>query len=183
MSELPTSVRDAFARIRVLTLDVDGVLTDGRLYYSADGESLKGFHVHDGLGLRLLQEQDIKVAVISARDSAALARRVQDLGIGEHFYPGSKNKLSALEHLLNRLTLPPEVVAHVGDDLPDVPVMRRVLLPIAVGNAHRFTRAEARHVTAAAGGQGAIREVADTLLRAQGRYQSAYEASLARHLQ
>lgn len=170
-------------QVRLVILDVDGVLTDGGLYYTAAGEELKRFNVQDGLGIRLLVEHDIKVAVITARRSAALERRMDDLGIREHFYPGQPQKMQAYERLLSALHLADKDVAYVGDDLLDLPVMRRVLLPISVANGHGLVRAEARYVTGAQGGHGAVREVADTLLASRGDLKTLCDDFLARHMQ
>ena len=163
----PASVRDDAARIRLITVDVDGVLTDGRLWYGADGEVLKPFHVRDGLGLKLLMRSGVEVAVISGRRSAPLERRLADLGI-ERAHLACADKGAAIEGILDELAVPPAEAAHVGDDLIDLPVFCRVGLPIAVQDAHPAVIARARWVTELAGGQGAVREVADALLEARG---------------
>lgn len=159
-------VKQRAARIRLVVFDVDGVLTDGRLYYGAGGEELKVFHVHDGQGIKRLQKAGVKVAIISGRDSAAVTRRMQDLGI-EHVFQGDEDKLPILEKLLKRLDLGPEQVACVGDDLPDLPLLQHAGLGIAVHDAQAVLKAAAHHVTAAPGGLGAAREVCDLILEAR----------------
>ncbi len=155
-------------RVRALVLDVDGVLTDGTIYYGSDGEAIKAFHVRDGLGLRLLRLEGIHVAIISARRSLPLLSRLRDLKI-EHFFVGREDKLRALDELVQRLELRIDEVAYVGDDLVDLPVMARVGLPIAPADAHDRVRARAAWVTTARAGHGAVREVAEGLLEARGR--------------
>jgi 3-deoxy-D-manno-octulosonate 8-phosphate phosphatase (KDO 8-P phosphatase) len=157
---------DAAARVRLLVLDVDGVLTDGRLYYGARGEALKVFHVRDGLGLKLLAAADITVAVISGRRSAMTAKRCRELGV-KHLLQGIDDKLAAFNTLRGRLGVTPSVCACVGDDVPDVPLMREVGLSFAVADAHPQARNAAHVVTRLPGGQGAVREVCDYLLEAR----------------
>jgi 3-deoxy-D-manno-octulosonate 8-phosphate phosphatase (KDO 8-P phosphatase) len=157
---------DAAARVRLLVLDVDGVLTDGRLYYGARGEALKVFHVRDGLGLKLLAAADITVAVISGRRSAMTAKRCRELGV-KHLLQGIDDKLAAFNTLRGRLGVTPSVCACVGDDAPDVPLMREVGLSFAVADAHPQARNAAHLVTRLPGGQGAVREVCDYLLEAR----------------
>jgi len=152
--------------IRLLVFDVDGVLTDGRLYFLPDGTELKVFHVRDGLGIRRLRDAGIEVAVISGRESPVVVRRMQSLGV-EHVYQGSDDKLSVFHTLLTRLRLAPRQAACVGDDLIDLPVMREAGLGIAVADAHPQVRAAADWVTRLEGGRGAAREVCDRLLAAR----------------
>jgi 3-deoxy-D-manno-octulosonate 8-phosphate phosphatase (KDO 8-P phosphatase) len=150
------------AAIRLLVLDVDGVLTDGRLYYGARGEVLKVFHVLDGHGIKAVLAAGIDVAVISGRSSAAVRRRCRDLGI-RHLYQGVTEKLPVFERLCGRLRISPRASACVGDDTPDIPLMRAVGLAFAVPNAHPLVRRAAHRVTRARGGRGAVREVCDLL--------------------
>lgn len=157
---------DTAARVRLLVLDVDGVLTDGRLYYGARGEALKAFHVRDGLGVKLLAAADIKVAVISGRRSSMTARRCRELGV-EHLLQGVEDKLAAFHRLRARLGVTSDACACVGDDLPDVPLMREVGLSFAVADAHPQARNAAHLVTRLPGGRGAVREVCDYLLDAR----------------
>jgi 3-deoxy-D-manno-octulosonate 8-phosphate phosphatase (KDO 8-P phosphatase) len=157
------SVAERAADIRLLVLDVDGVLTDGRLYFSAQGEELKTFHVRDGAGIVQLLRAGLQVAVISGRDSRAVERRMAELGIA-WVRQGVHDKLSALRELLDILGLGPQAVACVGDDTPDVPLLETARLAIAVADAHPAARERAHYVTRLPGGQGAVREVCDLLL-------------------
>ena len=159
-------VKARAARIKLVVFDVDGVLTDGRLYYGAGGEELKVFHVQDGYGLKSLMKAGLAVAIISGRASAAVTRRMQDLGI-EHVFQGDENKLPLLQKLIGSLGLTLEQVACVGDDLPDLPLLQRAGLAIAVPNAQAPLKAAAHHVTTAQGGLGAVREVCDLILGAR----------------
>lgn len=154
--------------VRLLVLDVDGVLTDGRLYYGARGEVLKVFHVLDGHGIREAQRAGIAVAVISGRDTPAVRRRCRDLGI-RHLFQGVEDKLAVLTRLCARLGVALRECAVVGDDTPDVPVMRAAGLAFAVPGAHATARRAAHRVTRARGGHGAVREVCDLLLAARAR--------------
>jgi 3-deoxy-D-manno-octulosonate 8-phosphate phosphatase (KDO 8-P phosphatase) len=150
--------------IRLLVLDVDGVLTDGRLYYGPRGEALKVFHVHDGHGIVQLRRAGIEVAVISGRRSPMVSARCRELGV-RHVHQGVADKLSVFERLCARLRLRPSACACIGDDLPDLALMRRVALAFAVADAHRDVRRAAGIVTRLRGGRGAVREVCDHLLR------------------
>jgi 3-deoxy-D-manno-octulosonate 8-phosphate phosphatase (KDO 8-P phosphatase) len=161
------AVLERAARIRLLVLDVDGVLTDGRLYLSADGEELKVFHVRDGSGLVAIQRAGVTVAIISGRDSAAVTRRARELGI-QHVCQGVSDKGAELERLLAELGITAEETACVGDDTPDAPMLRRAGLAIGVADAHPALLAYAHWVTRSNGGQGAVREVCDLLLSARG---------------
>jgi 3-deoxy-D-manno-octulosonate 8-phosphate phosphatase (KDO 8-P phosphatase) len=158
----------AAAAIRLLVLDVDGVLTDGRLYFGSRGEALKAFHVRDGHGIKALQRAGIEIAVISGRRSRAVSLRCRELGI-RHVIQGAEDKLEALTRLRTRLGLQTTACACVGDDTPDIPLMRVVGLGFAVADAHPAARAAAHHTTSRAGGQGAVREVCDRLLAARNR--------------
>jgi len=160
------------AAIRLLVLDVDGVLTDGRLYFGPRGEALKVFHVHDGHGIKELRRAGVDVAVISGRRSAMVRARCRELGIA-HLYQGARDKLAVFMRLCARLRLAPSSCACVGDDLPDLPLMRRVALSFAVADAHRTVRRAADVVTRLPGGHGAVREVCDRLLAANARARSA----------
>ena len=157
-----------WARIELLVLDVDGVLTDGLLYYSARGEALKAFHVRDGHGLKLLAAHGITLAVLSGRRSAAVRRRVRELGI-RHLVQGCADKLAAFEQLTRRLAIDPLASACLVDDTPDLPLMSAVGLAAAVADAHPLVRSAADWVSRAPGGRGAVRELTDELLRARAR--------------
>jgi 3-deoxy-D-manno-octulosonate 8-phosphate phosphatase (KDO 8-P phosphatase) len=160
--------RNDAARVRFLVLDVDGVLTDGRLYYGVRGEALKVFHVRDGHGLKLLAAAGVATAVISGRRSGMTRRRCRELGV-RHVLQGVEDKLTAFQRLLGRLGISSGECACVGDDLPDVPLMRAVGLSFAVADAHPQARSAAHVITRLAGGQGAVREVCDYLLEARRR--------------
>ena len=154
-------------RVRLLVLDVDGVLTDGRLHITANGEETKVFHVRDGSGIVAVQRAGIAVAIISGRDSPAVTRRAAELGI-RHVRQGIADKGAALDELLRELQVTAEALACVGDDTPDVPMLERATLAVAVADAHPTARAAAHWTTPAAGGHGAVREVCDLLLTAHG---------------
>src|SRR5512137_1641584 len=152
--------------IRLLVLDVDGVLTDGRLHISAAGEEIKVFHVRDGSGLVAVQRAGIAVAIISGRDSGAVTRRASELGI-RHVRQGVSDKGAELDQLLAELGVTAEETACVGDDTPDAPMLRRAGLAIGVADAHPALLAAAHWVTKSNGGHGAVREVCDLLLSAR----------------
>lgn len=154
--------------IRLLVLDVDGVLTDGRLYFGPRGEALKVFDVRDGYGLNAVRRAGITVAVISGRRSDAVRARCRELRV-PHVHQGVADKLAVFERLRARLRIARSACACVGDDLPDVPLMRAVGISFAVADAHPQVRRAAARVTRHAGGRGAVREVCDLLLAAQGR--------------
>ena len=157
--------------VKVVFFDADGVLTDGGLYMSEAGETFKRFNILDGMGIKLLQKAGITPAVITGRDSPALRARLQALGIA-HAHFGTENKRPAAETMLQTLGLDWSAAAAMGDDWPDLPVLRRVALSCAPANAHAEVRAQARYVTQARGGHGAARELCDLLLVASGRYAS-----------
>lgn len=161
-----TAMNDAAARIRLLVLDVDGVLTDGRLHYGPRGEALKVFHVRDGLGLKLLAKAGVRVAVISGRRSSMTRARCRELGV-RHLLQGVDDKLAAFHRLRRQLKLTSADCACVGDDIPDIPLMREVALSFAVADAHPRARKAAQVVTGLPGGKGAVREICDYLLEAR----------------
>lgn len=163
--------------LKAAIFDVDGVLTDGRIYIGADGETVKAFSTLDGHGLKLLRQAGIEPVVITGRDSPAVRRRVADLGLSEAIY-GVHDKLAAASELLSRRGWQWSEVAAIGDDWPDLPLLVRAAFACAPANAHAEVRAVAQHVTTAAGGRGAAREFCDLLLVACGRY----EALLRGHL-
>jgi 3-deoxy-D-manno-octulosonate 8-phosphate phosphatase (KDO 8-P phosphatase) len=152
--------------IRLLVLDVDGVLTDGRLYFTAQGETLKAFHVRDGSGIAQLRNAGLTVAIISGRSSPMVSARMQELGV-MHVHQGIKDKHSALQNLMNELQLSATQVACVGDDTPDLPMFNIAHLACAVADAHASVRAQAHYITQLTGGIGAVREVCDLILQAQ----------------
>jgi 3-deoxy-D-manno-octulosonate 8-phosphate phosphatase (KDO 8-P phosphatase) len=161
--------------VKVAFFDVDGVLTDGGLYLSEQGETIKRFHILDGLGIKLLQRGGITPAVITGRDSAPLRARLQALGL-QHVHYGTEDKRPAAEETLAALGLDWARAAAIGDDWPDLPVLTRCALAVAPPHAHAEVRAVAAHVTRAAAGQGAAREFCDLLLVASGRYAQLLDA-------
>jgi 3-deoxy-D-manno-octulosonate 8-phosphate phosphatase (KDO 8-P phosphatase) len=154
-------------KISLLLLDVDGVLTTGQVIYNDSGEETKVFDVRDGLGLRLLMEAGIKVGIITGRRSLALVHRCNNLGI-TLLKDGIRDKAAALENILQETGVPASQTAFVGDDLPDLPVLRRVGVPIAVGDAHDLVKQAAAWTTSARGGRGAVREISERILKARG---------------
>jgi 3-deoxy-D-manno-octulosonate 8-phosphate phosphatase (KDO 8-P phosphatase) len=167
MTNIAASVLEKAARIRLVILDVDGVLTDGGLFFGDDGSEFKVFYSRDGHGLKMLQAQGVR-AVISGRYSAAVERRMAELDV-RHVYLGIQNKVTAFAKLLEDLDLNPEQVAYVGDDIVDLPVMARVGLAVAVADADAFVLRHAHWQTSHRGGRGAVRDVCELLLLAQGR--------------
>jgi 3-deoxy-D-manno-octulosonate 8-phosphate phosphatase (KDO 8-P phosphatase) len=164
-------------RLKVLILDVDGVLTDGRLFFDQHGNEYKCFHARDGHGLKLLRQSGVEVAVISGRNSPTVALRMHSLGI-THVFQGHENKRAAFQEVLSRLALTPEQAAHVGDDVLDLPILTQVGFAVAVNDAHFAVKRYADWCTETAGGQGAVREVCDAILQVQGHF----EAMLAEYL-
>jgi len=155
--------------LKAAIFDVDGVLTDGRIYIGESGETFKAFATLDGHGLKLLQQGGIAPLVITGRDSPAVRRRVADLKLADAVY-GAHDKLAAAQALLARLGLDWSEVGAIGDDWPDLPLLTRATFACAPANAHAEVKAVAHHVTAASGGHGAAREFCDLLLMAAGRY-------------
>jgi 3-deoxy-D-manno-octulosonate 8-phosphate phosphatase (KDO 8-P phosphatase) len=162
--------------VRLLAMDVDGVLTDGRILLDPQGQEWKGFHVHDGQGITLARRAGLPIAWISGRASAVVEQRAAELQVA-WVYQRVTDKVQVLQELLHHTGLAAPAVAYIGDDLGDIPVLRRVGLPIAVANALPAVQACARWVTRRAGGQGAVREVIDLLLRAQGHWPAIVEDS------
>lgn len=160
--------------VRLVLFDVDGVLTDGRLSYSShpdapDKEDSKVFHVRDGLGMKLLMQAGLNIGIITARSSLAVARRMADLGV-QHVYQGQHDKLASYEELITKLGLSHEQVAYMGDDIIDLPVLRRVGLAATVNDASAFMQNHCHFVAQNRGGQGAARELCEFILSAQGRW-------------
>ncbi len=156
------------AKIRLAVFDIDGVFTDGRLWFSDDTRELKSFHVHDGLGMKLLSSAGVRVAILSARFSPVVTRRAAELGI-ELVYQDQDDKLACFQRILSALRLTPEQAAYTGDDLPDLPVLKRAGLAVGVANAHPLLHPHCHYLTRAVGGGGAVREIADLILYAQNR--------------
>ncbi|MDZ7889778.1 MAG: HAD family hydrolase [Pseudomonas sp.] len=163
--------------IKLAIFDVDGVLTDGRLYFLTDGSEFKTFNTLDGQGIKMLINSGVRTAIISGRSTPVVERRANNLGI-QHLYQGREDKLVVLDELLGELGLNYAQVAYLGDDLPDLPVIRRVGLGMAVANAAGFVRQHAHGVTEARGGEGAAREFCELIMRAQGSLDAALDAYL-----
>ena len=167
-------VLNKLKKIKLLLLDVDGVLTDGGIIYHDNGAETKVFNVKDGLGIRLLLEAGIHLGIITGRRSNALSFRCKDLGINL-IYDGVKNKIDVLDALLDQTGVSAEEVAFIGDDLPDLKLMKTIGLSIAVGDAHKVILDNADMVTSANGGHGAVREVCETILKAKGLWENILE--------
>lgn len=166
------------ARVRLLIFDVDGILTDGSLYFGPEGEIIKNFNVLDGHGIKLLQQFGVSVAIISARQSQIVARRTEDLGITQ-IRQGVHDKRLAFEQLLLQNEINADLCGFVGDDIIDLPVLTRVGFAASVPNGHPEVRTRVHYVTQAQGGRGAAREICDFILRAQGNYEAALAPYLA----
>lgn len=167
-----TNIQQVASTIKLVIFDIDGVLTDGKLYFSASGDSMKAFNAKDGLGMKMLMQQGVEVAWITGRKSDIVSQRAKDLGI-EHLYQGLRNKLEAYEHCKQTLNIADEHIAFVGDDIIDLPVMRCVGLPIAPANAFDYVQQHALYTCQSVGGDGAAREVCDLILTAQNKWQTA----------
>jgi 3-deoxy-D-manno-octulosonate 8-phosphate phosphatase (KDO 8-P phosphatase) len=159
------------SRVRLLVLDVDGVLTDGSLYFDDAGLEYKAFHARDGLGMKFMERSDVEVAILTARYSGVVSERMASLGI-RHVLQGREQKLPAFEELAASIGLGFDEAAYVGDDVLDLPVMRRVGLAVAVADAHPLVKRHAHWHTRAPGGRGAVREVCELLLQAQGKLEA-----------
>jgi len=155
------------ARIRLLIFDVDGVLTDGSLYVGDDGQEYKAFNSHDGHGIKMLKKYGVEIAIITGRTSRVVEHRMANLGI-THVYQGKLEKLPAYEELCDKLGISPKETAYVGDDVVDLPVMRRVGLAIAVHGAHPLVLQHSHWQTQHSGGRGAARDVCEMLMEAKG---------------
>ncbi|MDD2218889.1 MAG: HAD hydrolase family protein [Desulfoplanes sp.] len=161
------------AKVRMLVLDVDGVLTDGGLYYDAEGRILKRFNVQDGLGIKVAQRADIQIAVISGLDSLAVATRVKELGI-TYYYPGHHHKIPVLKKISKKSGIDLSAMAYLGDDWVDVGPMENVGLPMAVANAQPEILNLAAWTSRARGGHGAVREAIRFLLESQGKLEKIW---------
>ncbi len=166
----PESTKKAASQIKLLLLDVDGVLTDGRLFFTDYGDEIKAFHSLDGHGIKMLTQSEINVGIISGRRSALLIKRASELGI-KLLYQGRENKLDALAEIQKKTKLGNEKICYVGDDLPDLSVLKVVGLSFSVPNGHADIRSAVHAVTDAPGGMGAVREISDFLLKSQDKYE------------
>ncbi|MCP4900731.1 MAG: HAD hydrolase family protein [bacterium] len=175
-SHLPAEARRRLEPIQLLVLDVDGVLTDGRLYFTPRGDEIKSFSVRDGLGIKMLQKAGVKVAIITGRTSMALALRCRDLGIDSEFIvQGSREKGRDLDRLQDMLGVDDSVTAAMGDDLPDLPVLARVAFAACPADAVPEVAAACDFVCGAWADKGAVREVAELILKAQGKWTGLVE--------
>jgi 3-deoxy-D-manno-octulosonate 8-phosphate phosphatase (KDO 8-P phosphatase) len=166
------------AATRLMIFDVDGVLTDGGLYYGADGEALKRFNALDGHGIKMLQQSGVATAIITARQSPFVIRRAKDLGIA-HVFQGVHDKRVAFSQLLQQTGLTPAGCGYLGDDVIDLPVLVQVGFKACVANGHRDVKSRADYITQAGGGNGAAREICDLIMTAQGNYEAALASYLA----
>ena len=164
-----SSVDRRASRIKLLLMDCDGVLTDGRLWLTEHGDEQKSFNTHDGLGLSLLHRAGLKSGIISGRSSKAVTRRAGELGV-EFVRQGDPDKIEAFEQVMRLAGVAENEVAFVGDDLTDIPIMQRSEFAVAVADAVEETRSIAHYVTRARGGHGAVREVIEMILKSQGRW-------------
>ena len=165
------------ANIKLLVLDVDGVLTDGKLYFSNSGEELKAFSILDGHGIKILQDSGVKVGIVTGRESSLVARRASELGI-ELLIQNCSEKKNAVQKLAAELSLTLQQIAFMGDDYPDLPAMRSVGLALTVANAHPVVISHAHWQSDKTGGSGAVREACDLIMQAQ----DTYAAALAKYL-
>ncbi len=166
------------AQVRLVIFDVDGVLTDGSLFFGDDGQEYKAFHSRDGHGMKMLQETGVEIGIITARTSQVVEYRMNNLGI-RHVYQGKLDKLPAYDELVAKLGLAPQQVAYVGDDVIDLPVMRRSGLAVAVQDAHPLVKQHAHWISEHGGGRGAARDVCEFIMRAQGTLERQLQKYLA----
>ena len=169
-SSLPSSLLERAASVKLLLMDCDGVLTDGRITLRADGDEEKSFHTRDGHGLVMLHRAGLRSGIISGRSSSAVLRRAADLKI-EFMRQGSLNKIEAFDEILEEADVDADEVCFIGDDVVDIPLMRRSRFAVAVADATEDTRAAAHYVTRLNGGFGAVREVCELILKSQGRWE------------
>lgn len=170
--DYPTQLLACAANIKLLIMDVDGVLTDGRIFIRDDGEEIKSFHTLDGHGIKMLQASGVQAAVITGRDAPSVGIRVQQLGIA-HYHKGINDKRACYADLLAHTGLSEAHCAYIGDDVVDLPVMVRCGLPVAVPQAHPLVLRHATYTTHAAAGAGAVRELCDLIMHAQGSLKTA----------
>ncbi len=158
-------------KIRLLLLDVDGVMTDGRIFYDEKGREIKCFHVQDGQGIRWLLKEGIKVGILSGRSSGAVEKRAKELGIS-FLFQGIEDKMILYENLLQEIKLDSDQVSFMGDDFMDLRLLKKVGFSISVSNGHPLVRKEVDYITGTAGGLGAVREVSELILKAQGKWEA-----------
>ena len=178
MVQMDAALRKRASKVRMLILDVDGVLTDGKLYFDHTGQEIKAFNTRDGMGMKALQKVGIEVAVITGRESGAVAHRMSQLGI-EHVYQGREDKLDAFLDLLEKTGLDAQEVCFAGDDWIDLPVLMRAGLAVSVADAEDRVKQQAHWITQRNGGDGAVREVCNLILAAQEKDQIILDEILA----
>lgn len=166
------AVVNKLRQVELMLLDVDGVLTDGTIIYSDDGIETKVFHVRDGLGIRLLMNAGVQVGIVTGRAGRALKHRCENLGI-HLVFDGVRDKAAVLPSISRETGIAPENTAFVGDDFPDIPLLKRVGVAIAVNDAHELVRGQADMVTEEKGGKGAVREICEAILKAKGLWDAA----------
>jgi len=164
-------------QIKLLICDVDGVLSNGKVYYTNQGEEFKSFNIKDGLGIKQLLNNDIQVAIITGRQSAIVEKRANELGI-PFIYQGKTDKQAAYQEIVQQLKITDNQVAHVGDDLPDLPLMLRSGLGISVADGYYLVQQKADWVTQKVGGEGAVREISDLILTAQNKLEAVHRKYL-----
>jgi 3-deoxy-D-manno-octulosonate 8-phosphate phosphatase (KDO 8-P phosphatase) len=178
MSRMDAALRERASKIRLLVLDVDGVLTDGKLYFDHEGNELKAFNTRDGMGIKALQRTGVEVAVITGRQSGAVTHRMAQLGI-ERVYQGREDKLDVFLALLGATGLDAEQVCYAGDDWIDLPVLLRAGLAVSVADAEDYVRQQVHFITRRNGGEGAVREICNLILSAQQKEQTILDEILA----
>ncbi|CVK19963.1 KdsC family phosphatase [Sporomusa sphaeroides] len=157
------------AQVKLIIFDVDGVLTGGHIIFGQEGEALKAFHCQDGMGISLAHKAGLKTAIITGRNSEIVRRRGTELNIGD-IHQGAADKVTAMQELIKKHALTPEQIAYVGDDINDLPVMVQIGFPCAVANAVAEVKAVARYISGRPGGDGAVREIIEHILKAQGKW-------------
>jgi 3-deoxy-D-manno-octulosonate 8-phosphate phosphatase (KDO 8-P phosphatase) len=174
------TLTERLLKIKLMISDVDGVFTDGALYIGHNGEEFKRFNVLDGAGIALLKAAEIPMAVISGRESGVTLHRMRELGLDEHLYQGNLAKLEPYRVIRGKFGLQDTEILYIGDDLVDIPLIRRVGVGVAVANAPQLVKEAADYVTAASGGHGAVREVIELLLKTQNKFATALD-KLSKH--
>ncbi|GAA3939201.1 KdsC family phosphatase [Litoribacillus peritrichatus] len=160
-------------KIKLLSCDVDGVMTDGTLLFTSEGQEIKPFNILDGQGIKMLQNSGVKIAIITGRKSPMVEQRAKNLGI-DILYQGREDKINAIKDIAKDLNLELDQIAHIGDDLPDLPVIRNVGLGVTVPNGADIIKEHAHHCTTKAGGKGAVRELCELIMKAQGTLAAAH---------
>jgi len=166
-------------KIKLALFDVDGILTSGNLTYGPEGIEIKDFHVHDGQGIKFLKKTGVEIGIITACKTLIIQKRINDLNI-EHLYQGTSDKLPAYEDIKAKLNLNDEEIAYMGDDLPDLPILKRVGFATTAKNANPIVKEHVHYITESYGGNGAAREVCDIIMQAQGTYKTIIDSYLKR---